>query len=164
MPGSLKLEELAQRAGVSARTVRYYIQRGLLPAPEFRGPDTSYREHHLLVLKAIRGLQDAHLPLDAIAGELRGKSADELRAIASRKASPQLQVQLQPARSAAASVDDSPDARPLTIGGTPRHGTRFELATGLELWLSDDASDATREFADALRELAAKRSTHKGRG
>lgn len=162
MPGSLKLEELASRAGVSARTVRYYIQRGLLPAPEFRGPDTSYGEHHVLVLEAIRSLQDAHLPLDAIAGRLQGKSADELRSITGGRASAQAQV--EPARGAAVSRDDSSSARSLAVAGTPRRGTRFELAAGLELWLSDDASDATRELADALAELASKRSTHKGRG
>jgi DNA-binding transcriptional MerR regulator len=160
MPGSLKLEELATRAGVSARTVRYYIQRGLLPAPEFRGPDTNYGERHLLVLKAIRSLQDAHLPLDAIAGVLQGKSADELRSIADGKAS----AQVQPFRGAATRRDDSPARRPLAMAGSSRHGTRFELAAGLELWLSDDASDATRELADALRELATNRSMRKGKG
>ena len=162
MPGSLKLDELATRAGVSPRTVRYYIQRGLLPAPEFRGPDTNYGEHHLLVLKAIRSLQEKHLPLDAIAGALQGKSGDELRSIASGKTT--TQVQVQPARSAAVSRDDPPAARQPAMAGPPDRGTRFELAAGLELWLSDGASDTTRELADALRELAAKRSTHKGRG
>src|SRR5687767_15979968 len=29
---ALKLDELAERAGVAPRTVRYYVQRGLLPA------------------------------------------------------------------------------------------------------------------------------------
>jgi len=163
MPGNLKLEELAARAGVSARTVRYYIQRGLLQAPEFRGPDTNYDEHHLLALKAIRSLQDAHLPLDAIASVLRGKSADELRSIGSGKAPSPVQMQVQPGPGAAAGRDDSAIARPPPLG-TPRRGTRFELAAGLELWLSDGASDATRELADALRGLAAKRSTHEGRG
>jgi DNA-binding transcriptional MerR regulator len=162
MPGSLKLEELAARAGVSPRTVRYYIQRGLVPAPEFRGPDTSYGDHHLLVLKAIRSLQDAHLPLDAIAGMLQGKSAEALRSIAGGQASAHAQV--QPVLGAAVSRDDSPAARPPAMAGMPRRGTRFELATGLELWLSDDASEATRELADALRELAARGSMHKGRG
>ena len=32
-----KLDDLAAAAGVSPRTVRYYVQRGLLPAPPFRG-------------------------------------------------------------------------------------------------------------------------------
>ena len=32
------LAELCERTEVSARTVRYYIQQGLLTAPERRGP------------------------------------------------------------------------------------------------------------------------------
>ena len=59
------IEELADRAGVSRRTVRYYVQRGLLPAPPFKGPDTVYGEEHLVRLKAIRVLQARFLPLDA---------------------------------------------------------------------------------------------------
>ena len=49
-----KLEELARAAGTSPRTVRYYVQRGLLPAPAFRGKDTAYGPEHLVRLRAIR--------------------------------------------------------------------------------------------------------------
>ena len=73
-PQRLKIDELAERAGVSPRTVRYYVQRGLLPAPEFRGPDTAYGEEHLHRLKAIRVLQERHLPLDAIEATLASRS------------------------------------------------------------------------------------------
>jgi len=54
---TFKLDELAAAAGVSGRTVRYYVQRGLLPAPQFRGRDTAYDEEHLLRLQAIRRMQ-----------------------------------------------------------------------------------------------------------
>src|SRR5688572_1976162 len=77
-----KLSELAEAAGVSPRTVRYYVQRGLLSAPPFKGPDTVYGEEHLLRLKAIRVLQARFLPLDAIQVELARLSPDELRALA----------------------------------------------------------------------------------
>ena len=65
-----KLDELAAAAGVSARTVRYYVQRGLLPAPVFRGRDTVYSDAHLIRLQAIRRLQDRFLPLDEIQAEI----------------------------------------------------------------------------------------------
>ena len=71
-----KLAELAAEAGVSPRTVRYYVQRGLLSAPAFKGPDTVYGEEHLLRLKAIRVLQARFLPLDAIQVELARLSPD----------------------------------------------------------------------------------------
>ena len=73
-----KLDELAERAGVSPRTVRYYIQRGLLTAPAFRGADTAYGEEHLVALRAIKKLQEAYWPLDAIGGALANRSPAEL--------------------------------------------------------------------------------------
>lgn len=75
----LKLDELAQRAGISARTVRYYVQRGLLPPPTFRGKDSSYGESHLLRLKVIRVLQAAFYPLETIKGLLASKDDAALR-------------------------------------------------------------------------------------
>src|SRR5438552_7881 len=77
-----KLSELAEEAGVSARTIRYYVQRGLLPAPPFKGPDTVYGPEHLLRLKAIQRLQAQYLPLDAIQVELVRRSAEQLRELA----------------------------------------------------------------------------------
>ena len=64
---SLDLAELCETAGVTPRTVRYYIQQGLLPAPESRGPGAHYHEGHLARLRLIRRLQEEHLPL----GEIR---------------------------------------------------------------------------------------------
>lgn len=65
-PASLDLPELADRAGVSIRTVRYYIQQGLLPRPEARGPGAHYTEEHLDRLLLIKRLQKEHLPLAEI--------------------------------------------------------------------------------------------------
>lgn len=73
-----KLDELAAEAEVSPRTVRYYVQRGLLPAPEFRGRDTAYTEDHLQRLRAIRRMQEQYLPLDAIQAELAQRPVAEL--------------------------------------------------------------------------------------
>src|SRR5262249_19567514 len=77
-----KLDEVARAAGTSARTVRYYVQRGLLPAPVFRGKDTAYGHEHLVRLRAIRKLQDAFFPLDAIAVELERRSLAGIERIA----------------------------------------------------------------------------------
>lgn len=82
MTRSYKLEELAAEAGVSPRTVRYYVQRGLLPAPEFRGKDTAYGQEHLLRLLAVKQLQQAHLPLDEIQVRLASAPLDELERLA----------------------------------------------------------------------------------
>jgi DNA-binding transcriptional MerR regulator len=65
-PTALDLTELADRAGVSIRTVRYYIQQGLLREPEARGPGAHYTEEHLDRILLIKRLQKEHLPLAEI--------------------------------------------------------------------------------------------------
>ncbi len=60
------IAELASIAGVTPRTVRYYISVGLLPPPEQAGPGTRYGEGHLQRVRLIRRLQEAHLPLAEI--------------------------------------------------------------------------------------------------
>jgi DNA-binding transcriptional MerR regulator len=139
----LKLEELARQSGVSARTVRYYVQRGLLPAPVFRGRDTSYSSEHLLRLLAIRRLQDRFLPLDAIQAELARLGPDELRKLAEGKPA------AHPYREPAA----VPHVEPPT-----EHWRRWELVPGLEIHLSDRADAMTRALADELRALAERRA------
>lgn len=127
----LSLAQLARRGGVSARTVRYYIQRGLLPAPAFRGPDTCYGESHLLGLQAIRTLQAAYWPLDAIASALQGRSLEQLRAIAAGALS---EAPRSLPLAAAAPSGPAPRARsrPLVAGArseAPNGGSTLRLET-----------------------------------
>ena len=60
------IEELASKAGVSRRTVRYYVQRGLLPAPWGLGRGRHYGEEHLAALLQAKVLQERGLDLEAI--------------------------------------------------------------------------------------------------
>lgn len=76
------LRELCKEAGVTPRTVHYYIQQGLLPPAGERGPGARYGEEHLLRLVAIRRLQRAHLPLAEIRRQLEHATESELRALA----------------------------------------------------------------------------------
>ncbi len=68
----LSLVELAEESGVPARTIRYYIARGLLEGPDMAGRGASYGEKHLERLRAIRALQGKGLTLAEIARRLSG--------------------------------------------------------------------------------------------
>jgi DNA-binding transcriptional MerR regulator len=72
------LNELSDLAGVTPRTVRYYIQQGLLPSPGTTGPGTRYGEGHLRRLRLVRRLQREHLPLSEIRRRLRSLTEDEV--------------------------------------------------------------------------------------
>jgi DNA-binding transcriptional MerR regulator len=67
--------ELAQRAGVTARTIRYYTAEGLLPPPGTRGRYASYTEEHVQRLALIAQLKAQYLPLHAIREQLAASSA-----------------------------------------------------------------------------------------
>jgi DNA-binding transcriptional MerR regulator len=149
MASGFKLDELASRAGVSPRTIRYYIQRGVLPAAEFRGPDTTYDERHLQALRAIKRLQEDYLPLDAIAAAIAGKSAEELRYIASRGLEPLVDPRSNRTLTRAALDEES--APPLRAV----RGERIKLADHIELWTE---TGADRALIEAIIELAQKKA------
>src|SRR5918912_244728 len=66
------IAELADLAGVTRRTVRYYVQRGLLPTPLGTGRGPHYTPAHLERLIHIRRLQEAGVALAEIAARLDG--------------------------------------------------------------------------------------------
>jgi DNA-binding transcriptional MerR regulator len=78
-PETFDLNELAAAAGVTPRTIRYYVQQGLLPSPELRGPGTRYERAHLDRLHLIRRLQRQHLPLAEIRRRLERLDDDGVR-------------------------------------------------------------------------------------
>jgi Ca-activated chloride channel family protein len=143
-----KLEELAAAAGVSSRTVRYYVQRGLLSAPVFRGRDTAYDDEHLLRLRAIKRLQERFVSLDAIQAELEQRSREELEEVATGGDLP------------GSGLSPGMVPAPLSFPGTSslRGGplptgerfVRYVLRPGLELHLSDGADAAARALCEKI--------------
>ena len=76
------LTELADLAGVTPRTVRFYLSQGLLPSPGATGPGVKYGEDHLDRLRLIRRLQREHLPLAEIRSRLSGLDGEEIAQLA----------------------------------------------------------------------------------
>jgi DNA-binding transcriptional MerR regulator len=74
------LPELADLAGVSPRTVRYYVANGLLPSPGL-GSGARYADEHLHRLRLIRQWQRAHQPLAQIRSRLAALSGEEVRVL-----------------------------------------------------------------------------------
>ncbi len=122
----LKLEELAREAGISPRTVRYYVQRGLVPPPTFRGKDSSYGASHLLRLKVIGALQAAFYPLENIKGLLATKDDEALEAL----------LKSRPVASARL-------AAPAVVDAEPRW-RKIVLAPGVELLVREGGTEDAR--------------------
>ena len=60
------IDELAELGGVSRRTVRYYVQEGLLPQPLGVGRGRHYGRPHLDRLLEVKTWQETGLSLDEI--------------------------------------------------------------------------------------------------
>jgi DNA-binding transcriptional MerR regulator len=77
----LTLAELARRADVTPRTIRYYIAQGLLPGPAAQTGGSRYALSHLDRVRLIKRLQESHLPLADIRGRLSGLDDDQVAAL-----------------------------------------------------------------------------------
>jgi DNA-binding transcriptional MerR regulator len=62
----MALQELEERSGIPARTIRYYIARQILDPPVVAGRNAGYSETHLQRLLDIKKYQQEGLTLDQI--------------------------------------------------------------------------------------------------
>lgn len=94
---AMNLIELADAAGLNARAVRFYIQRGLIPAPAGLGRGRHYGPEHLQALNRIRDLQSGGYSLDAIGRILEGQEVEpvaDMEAPAPSAPAPALEAEL----------------------------------------------------------------------
>jgi DNA-binding transcriptional MerR regulator len=75
----LLIHELAERAGISIRTIRYYIQEGLLPQPNYQGKYSTYSQDFLDRLELIHRLKESYLPLKEIREIMNSLTDDQVR-------------------------------------------------------------------------------------
>jgi DNA-binding transcriptional MerR regulator len=75
-PRRFSLDELATLAGVTPRTVRYYISEGLLDRPEGEKRGAHYVQRHLEQLLRVRRWSEAGLSLERIRELRRGAPED----------------------------------------------------------------------------------------
>jgi DNA-binding transcriptional MerR regulator len=66
----ISLADLADESGIPARTIRFYIARGLLPSPQKAGRGATYGKDHRKRLEDIKRLQARGLTLNEIARSL----------------------------------------------------------------------------------------------
>lgn len=149
-----KLDELAEASGVAARTVRYYVQRGLLPAPDFRGSQTTYDDDHLVRLRAIKRLQDERLSLDEIEARLAHASRGEIAAIADGT---KKSHGASKARAPSSPYREAPPVAPSKAPPRVEAWERIVLFPGVELHVKSDASVEARRAALEVEAIFAKR-------
>lgn len=134
------LTELVERTGFSARTIRFYTGRGLLPAPGRVGRQASYEDAHLVRLELVRELQQHGLTLSAIEDYLEripAQSSPETVALHRTLLSPWISEPTE--RLTLAQLDEragrplSPDDREVlqSLGIITRVGRGYEVTAAL---------------------------------
>jgi len=111
------LQDLADLADVTPRTIRYYVAQGILPSPGRVGPGTTYGPGHLARLKLIRRLQREHLPLAEIRARLAALPDEAVLALVDAPEAP------RPAGSASDYI------RTVLGGSSQRHAATLNLRT-----------------------------------
>lgn len=74
-----KISELADKAGVTKRTIHYYISKGLLLPPEGIGVNSIYNDKHLERILLIKKLQSEYMPLNKIREYILEEPKEEIK-------------------------------------------------------------------------------------
>jgi DNA-binding transcriptional MerR regulator len=69
------IDQVCELTGIPRRTVRYYVQIGLLESPAGRGRGGNIIKSHIERLRRIKSLQDQGLTLSSIEAQLKTESA-----------------------------------------------------------------------------------------
>ena len=83
----MTIQELADRAEVTTRTIRYYVEQGVLSPPE-RGRPAEYTEEHVEQLALIKRLKEQYLPLEEIREALQSLSPQDVERLAQLQSTP----------------------------------------------------------------------------
>jgi DNA-binding transcriptional MerR regulator len=78
MTKELTLEDLSNITGLSLRTLRFYMQEGILEGPDTHGKNARYSQKHLDQLEVIQRLKNLHVPLQEIRHLLNNITPQEI--------------------------------------------------------------------------------------
>jgi DNA-binding transcriptional MerR regulator len=138
--GQFSLEELGDRVGLTRRSIRFYVQRGLLPPPLGLGRGKHYDQRHLDALRRVGELQSAGHSLDAIGKILAGGEVPAGGAVAMESA----------AERAPADAGVPPARRRAELSA--ELWTRLRLAPGVELHFDTGRAHPTVEQLLQIRQ------------
>jgi DNA-binding transcriptional MerR regulator len=130
--------DLAARAGVSERTVRFYVAEGLLPPPVGRGRGAHYEQAHLTRLRLIRALQKGGGALETVRDYLDELGEDEAKAEAALRVWEDRQERAGWAQAVREKL------------GAPATLYRYGVAEGVDLVIEASAAPGRAKLADVL--------------
>lgn len=162
-PAAWTIGELVKRSGEEQRTIRYFIQRGLLSRPVGAGRGAYYTAEHLDEIRKVRDLTKRGVPLAAVRDLLDA----ERESVARRASSEPPRGRESRVAFLLAPPDGAPAAALVRRGGASRRRpfppaercVRASLAPGIDLTFPEGAldDDALLRIESLVRRLAAGR-------
>jgi DNA-binding transcriptional MerR regulator len=134
------IRELTKVTGFDARTIRRYVQRGLLEPPLARGPQTRYPHPFLVRLLAIRTLKETHYSTEKVRSILASSSEQQIAALAG-----------EPPPPTAPAAELTPAPSPSLVTSTERW-KRIVLVSGLELFVRERAGALVERLAGEIEQ------------
>ena len=131
---------------INLRTLKLYLQRGVVPRPPFRSSATRYERRQLIHLLAVRRFRDEQgLELGEMKTRMNAMTAAELEAFATEN------IVAGPV-AAALGLDVGPPAEGAPASApipqtAHRRWTHLEIGVGLELLVRDDAGPRELDLA-----------------
>ena len=122
-------EDLSRLAGLTARTVRFYVSEKLIDPPQGRGRGAHYDDRHLAQLKGVRQLQASGLDLSGIRAHLA-----DLRAMLATRGLKLEDMETAWAHQAEQVEATWAEGRKVDV----ERITRISVGPGLELVVTDD--------------------------
>lgn len=159
----LDIQDLADRSGLTVRTIRFYQQEGLLPAPGTRGKSVRYGNAELNRLLLIKALQEQkRLTLTEVGDRIRTMDDEAVsRSLAllgtGRQSAAAYARSVRLGKIVRLSDDDPPTGPLLHLPTSPPAGTTWErhaLTPNVELHLRQPLSHPENKLVSRLIELA----------
>jgi hypothetical protein len=146
------IKQLVTASGYPERSIRHYVQLGIVPRPPYHGKDTLYADAQLTALRAITKLRDEHriFRIAPLVAWFEGKSPDAIEAFVNGVAFP------PPAPSALPPPAPPPPPAPTTPSppnplATGKRWIHVPLVAGMVLLVPDGAPEIALRLADEIR-------------
>ena len=155
------IDELSELTGYSRRTIRYYVQEGLLDSPAGRGKGGFYFDSHLRQLQLIKKLQERGMSLSSIAKYMELDS-DPRRQFYDEYMRPTWKLKMaedaflapdQRANMMKIKMDKSNKLRPQSSSARDVWA-KYEIAPGLELNIRRDVEQKQKRKIDDIIRIA----------
>jgi DNA-binding transcriptional MerR regulator len=164
---TLTIEELAERAHVSPRLIRYYLTEGLLPRPPKRGRELRFDQDQVARLQAIRELQRQGLSLEAIQRQLDRMPSQEWQMFTRPGHAPSVTRLLSPestGRSARVTLGAARERLSSFFGSRKAEAqevwVRVRVTPQVEIQYRADGGSGIREAVGDIAEFARRRLGH----